>query len=102
MTEEEEQFQSSNTCWICEKHIDDEQPRDYCHITGKFRGAAQQSCKIYLHLTKKAPEVFHNLRGYGSHLKKVDVKITVIPNRLEKGMAFFFLNKQPLLTVCSL
>ena len=23
MTEEEEQFQSSNTCWVCEKLIDD-------------------------------------------------------------------------------
>ena len=41
MTEkEEEQFLSSNTCWICEKLIeyDDEKVRDYCHITGKFRG----------------------------------------------------------------
>ena len=24
MSEEEEQFQSSNTCWICEKLIDDD------------------------------------------------------------------------------
>ena len=42
MSEEEEQFQSSNTCWICEIFIDDndEKVRDYCHITGKFRGAA--------------------------------------------------------------
>ena len=39
---EEEQFQPSNTCWICEKLIDneDEKVRDYCHITGKLRGAA--------------------------------------------------------------
>ena len=43
MREEEEQFQSSNTCWICKKLIDDddEKLRDHCHITGKFRGAAQ-------------------------------------------------------------
>ena len=43
MSEEEEQFQSSNTCWICKKLIDDddEKLRDHCHITGKFRGAAQ-------------------------------------------------------------
>ena len=42
MSEEEEQFQSSNTCWICEIFIDDndEKVRDYCHITEKFRGAA--------------------------------------------------------------
>ena len=42
MTEEKEQqqFESSNTCWICETLIDDdsEKVRDHCHITGKFRG----------------------------------------------------------------
>ena len=37
--EEEEQSQSSNSYWICEKLIDDddEKVRDHCHITGKFR-----------------------------------------------------------------
>ena len=42
MSEEEDQFQSSNTCWICEKLIynDDEKVRDHCHGTAKFRGAA--------------------------------------------------------------
>ena len=97
MTEEEEkQFQSSNTCWICEKLIDDddEKVRDHCHITGKFRGAAHWSCNINLQLTKKVPVIFHNLRGYDSHLifdelNKFDVKIDVIPNRLEKYMTFF-------------
>ena len=49
MTEkEEEQFQSSNTCWIFEKLIEDdnEKVRDHCHITGKFRGAAHWICNI--------------------------------------------------------
>ena len=42
MNEEEEQIQSSNTCWICEKPVDndDEKVRDHCHVTGKFRVAA--------------------------------------------------------------
>ena len=33
MSDEEEQFQSSNTCWICGKLIDDdnEKVRDHCH-----------------------------------------------------------------------
>ena len=46
MSEEEEQFQSSKTCWICEKLIDDndEKVRDNCHVTGKFRDAAHWSC----------------------------------------------------------
>ena len=55
MSEEEEQSQSSNTCWICEKQIDndDEKVRDHCHITRKFSGAAHWSCNINLQLTKK-------------------------------------------------
>ena len=48
-------------------------------------------------LTKKVPVIFHNLRGYNSHLifcelNKFDVKIRVIPNGVEKYMTFF-LNK---------
>ena len=58
MTEEEEQFQSSNICWICKKLIDDEKVRDHCHITGKLRGVAHQSCNINLQLTKNAPMIF--------------------------------------------
>ena len=99
MTEEEEQFQSSKTCWVCEILIenDDEKVRDHCHITGKFRGTVHWSCNINLQLTKKVPEILHNLRGYDSHLifdalKNFDVKIDEIPNGLEKYMAFI-LNK---------
>ena len=70
ISEEKEQFQPSNTCWICEKLIynDDEKVRDRCHITGKFRGATHWSCKINLHLTKNVSVIFHNLRGFDSHL----------------------------------
>ena len=38
--EEEENFPSSNICWICEKLMDDEKIRDHCHVIGKYRGAA--------------------------------------------------------------
>ena len=48
-------------------------------------------------MTKKGLVIFHNLRGYDIHsifneLNKFDVKNDVIPNGLEKYMAFF-LNK---------
>ena len=68
--EEEHLFQQSNNCWISEKLIDndDEKVRDHCHITRKFRAAAHWSCNINLQLTKKVPIIFHNLRGYDSHL----------------------------------
>ena len=96
MIEEEEQFQSSNTCWICKKLIDNdnEKVREHCQITGKFGGIAHWSCNINLQLIKKIPAIFHSLRGYESYLifcalNKFDVNIDVIPNRLEKYMAFF-------------
>ena len=99
--EEEHLLQQSSSCWISEKLIDndDKKVRDHCHVTGRFRGAAHWSCNINLQLTKKVPVIFHNLRGYDSHLifcelNKFDVKIDVIPNRLEKYMAFFFKTKR--------
>ena len=98
--EEEHLFQQSNSCWICKKLIenDEEKLRDDCHLTGKFRGAAHWDCNINLKLTKNDPVIFHNFRGYYSHLifrefDKFDAEISVIPNGLEKYMAFFFLNK---------
>ena len=69
MSEEEEHlFQQSNSCQICEKRIDndDEKVRDYCHVTGTFRGVAHWSCNINLQITKKVPIIFHNLRRYDS------------------------------------
>ena len=96
MNDEEEQLQRSNICWICERLIDDdnEKVKDHSHVTGKFRGAAHWSCNINLQLTKKVFVIFHSFRGYDSHLifdelKNFDVKIDVIPNRLEKYMTFF-------------
>ena len=91
MTQEEENlFQKSNNCWICKKfsNNDEEKVRDHCHVTGKFRGAAHESCNLNLKLTEKAPVIFHNLRGYDSHLifnelDTFDIKIKVIPNGLE-------------------
>ena len=83
--EEEDLFQKSNNCWICKKFInnDEEKVRDHCHVTGKFRGAAHKICNVNFQLTKKVPAIFHNLRGYDSHLifnelDKFDAKSKVI------------------------
>ena len=99
MSEEENSFQQSNSCWICKKIIndDDEKVRDHCQITSKFRGATHRDCNINFQLTKGIPVTFHDLRGYDSHLvfsvlHKFNLKINVIPNGLEKYMALF-LNK---------
>ena len=69
--------------------------RDHCHVTGKFRGAAFWNCNINLQLTKKVSIIFDNLRDYDSRLifcelDKFHVKNSVIPNGLEKYMAYFY------------
>ena len=78
-TEEEERFRLSNFCWICDKLFDigDDKVRDHCHLK----------------MSKKVPVIFHNLKGYDSHLiikevSKFDAKVSVIPNGLDKYMAF--------------
>ena len=60
MTEEkeEEEFQWSNACWKKLIEDDDEKVRDHCHISGKFRGAAQWSRNRSLQLTKKFLQYF--------------------------------------------
>ena len=64
-------------------------------MTEKYRGSSHWNCNVNLELTKKVifPVIFHNLRGYDSHLMvqeidKFDAKVSVIPNGLEKYMAF--------------
>ena len=58
--EDEEKFQSSIKCWICNKLFDvgDNKVRDYDHIIGKYRDSAHWSCNINLKLTEKVPLIF--------------------------------------------
>ena len=82
--EEEEQFEKTNICWICNKLIENDKVRDHSHITGKYRGAAHWNCNINMKISKKLPIIFHNLRGYDSHLvikelSRLNCNINVIP-----------------------
>ena len=93
--EENKRFELTNICWICSKLTEnsDDKVRDHCHKSGKYRGAAHWSCNINLKITKKVPVIFHNLKGYDSHLifkefSRFNVRIIVIPNGLEKYMGF--------------
>ena len=77
-----------NNCNNCNNdYIDNVKVRDYCHITGKYRGSAQRDCNIILKLNHKIPVVFHNLKNYNSHLIVQEIgtfnlKTHVIPNGL--------------------
>ena len=44
--EDENNYQNSQECWICDQKIinNKDKVRDHCHITGKFRGSAHKEC----------------------------------------------------------
>ena len=90
--EDEDNYQNSQDCWICNEKInkDKDKVRDHCHITGKYRGAAHSQCNLKLKITKKIPIIFHNLEGYDEHIifKELsnfdNIDIQVIPKTSEK------------------
>ena len=113
MKEDRKDFKSADKCHICDKKYTEKdiKVRDHCHITGKYRGSAHQDCNINFKLNEKIPVIFHNLRGYDSHFimrqigeiankhtyinengKKRQMNINVIPNNMEKYMAFMLGN----------
>ena len=109
--EDEKAFKKATHCHICEKKYreDDVPVRDHCHITGKYRGSAHQTCNLKLQISAekiKIPVIFHNLKGYDSHfiinelgelIKKAKeteerISINVIAQNAEKYMAFYINN----------
>ena len=88
------QFQVYNNDYI----NNDVKVRDFCHITGKYRGSAYRDCNINIKFNHKIPVIFHNLKNYDSHLimqelDRFNLKIKVIPNGLQKYMSFTISNK---------
>jgi hypothetical protein len=53
---------------ICSKELNQDRVRDHCHVIGKFIGASHNDCNINYKFTGRIPVIFHNLRGYDSHL----------------------------------
>ena len=117
MTEnDKKQFKKADKCHICDKKYTDKdvRVRDYCHVTGKFRVSTHQDCNLKLRVNPeevKIPVIFHNLREYDSHFimqemgkivknhtyknkkgEKCEMNINVIPNNVEKYMAFMLGN----------
>ena len=95
MTEEdEEDFRNDNTCRFCEREILSDKVRDHCHLTGKYRGPAHNTCNI--NVTQKQsnfiPFIFHNFSNYDCHMffkklvdkKKDQVDFEIIPKTNEE------------------
>src|SRR3989454_192059 len=88
-------YNQAKCCYVCKESFTKEnfKVRDHCHITNKFRGPACNKCKLQMKLTHTIPVIFHNLRGYDSHLLLQELgrfkrELTVIPNNREKYMSF--------------
>jgi hypothetical protein len=91
--EQEVEFQATKDCSICGKELGEDRVRDHDHVTGMYRGAAHNICNLKYRITWKVPVVFHNLRGYDSHLimqeiGKLKMEVNVIPNNMEKYISF--------------
>ena len=68
--EDNEDFENSTKCWVCDNdYIDvDVKVRDHCHITGKYRGSPHRNFSISVKLNYKIPVLFQNLKIYDSHI----------------------------------
>ena len=100
--EDNDNYEKSDSCWLCGEGFTprgmncsekDWKVRDHCHYTGKYRGAAHNSCNIQFRRPKFTPVIFHNLAGYDAHLfiKNLGVSegnIDCIPNNEEKYISF--------------
>ena len=56
-------FDKAKTCHICKKELLSDKVRDHCHFTGKYRGAAHNSCNLQCRKPMILPVIFHNLQG---------------------------------------
>jgi len=71
MTEEDENhFNETNICWMCEKEIKSIHVKvgDHDHFNGKYRGAAHYVCNINCKKPKRIPIIFHSGSNYDNHL----------------------------------
>ena len=70
MTEEDEQDYGRNICRFCEKEIISDKVRDHCHLTGKYRGPAHNTCNIIVTQDQSSfiPFLFHIFSNYDFHL----------------------------------
>ena len=68
--EEEDNYNKENICYICKKDFNnDTKVRGHCHFTGKYRGAAHNTCNLRYKIPKNIPVIFHNGSTYDYYFK---------------------------------
>ena len=86
-------YDNSTNCHICNEELGEDRVRDHCHLSGKFRGAAHEVCKLKYNVPTFFPVVFHNLSSYDRHLfikilGNSEGDISCIPNNEENYISF--------------
>ena len=72
--EQRVEFKKSTECYMCGKQysfediVENLPVRGHDHISGLYRGSAHTKCNLRHRQTKKIKVIFHNLKGYDSHL----------------------------------
>ena len=94
--EDEEDFKNNSICRFCEREIISDKVRDHCHLTGKYKGPAHNTCNINVRQKDSnfIPFAFHNFSNYDCHmffkklvdLKKDKVKFKIIPKTNEENI----------------
>ena len=68
INEEKESYENQKVCYIYEKEFSTDKKyqkiKDYCHYTGKYRGAAHSICNLRYKTPKEISVVFHNGSTY--------------------------------------
>jgi len=81
---DQQKFDNSLNCSICQKDLGTDRVRDHCHLTGRFRGAVHSKCNLYYKVNKFIPVFLYNFSKYDCHLfiqelGKIRGEISVIP-----------------------
>ena len=87
------QHRNTKKCYLCKKDIENK-VHDHDHFTGKYLGAACNTCNLERKLRTELHIVFHNLRGYDlHHILKYGIdkfpkwSLSCIPNSTEKFLS---------------
>ena len=91
--EEKERFYKETKCWMCNGEFDEDvKVRENCHFTGRYLGAAHNSCNLKYRKSNFTPVVFHILSGYDSNvfIKNLGFStgIDCIPKNEERYISF--------------
>ena len=102
--EEEDNDNKENTCYICKNDFNNDttesssserKVRDHCHFTGKYRGAAHNTCNLRYKVPKNIPVIFHNGSTYDYHFiikelaSEFDGNFECLGENTEKYITFF-------------